>query len=100
MSFSFFASIRSDLNPFRIADIYRAAGWSIRKSQWDGYEATTAWSEVEIESDGSVVLVHGSVAGDGGSAMDLVTPLRAANLEFSAEIYGPDGKLIDTLSGP
>ena len=43
--------------------------------------------------------MHGALADVLGNAEELVAPLRAAGVSFTAECYGPDGELLRELSG-
>jgi len=47
------------------------------------------WAELVIEAE-SPILMHGMVADLPARAEELVGPLRAAGVSFTAECYGPE----------
>lgn len=53
------------------------------------------WAELVIEAE-SPILMHGLVADLPARVEELVIPLRAAGISFTAECYGPepDGELL------
>jgi hypothetical protein len=68
--------------------LYGAIGWNVRKCSWTDYEVSNDWSELVIESE-TPILMHGMVADLPTRVEELVAPLRAACVSFSAECYGP-----------
>jgi hypothetical protein len=86
---NFFSALDTRLSPQQVAGLYGELGWRVRKCSCVGYEVISDWAELVIE-DTSPVLMHGPVAGLPARAEELVAPLRAAGLSFTAECYGPD----------
>jgi hypothetical protein len=86
---NFFGALDTGLSPEQVAGLYEAFGWRVRKCSWVDYEVTSDWAELIIE-DTTPVLIHGSVADLLVRAEELVAPLRAAGVSFTAECYGPD----------
>jgi len=91
-SSNFFACLSSSTSPEAVANLYRSAGWEVRKCGWNEFEATGVVAELVIEGD--PVLVHGPVADPVANA-DLVTkPLRDGAMRFTFECYGPNQSLL------
>src|SRR5688572_19418098 len=86
---NFFSSLDTALTREQVAGLYGALGWRVRKCSWVDYEIRSDWAELVIEAEGPV-LMHGPVAGLPARADELVAPLRAAGVSFTAECYGPD----------
>jgi hypothetical protein len=86
---NFFSALDTLLSPEQIAGLYGALGWRIRKCSWVDYEVISDWAELVIE-DTAPVLMHGPVADLPARVEELVAPLRAAGVSFTAECYGPD----------
>jgi hypothetical protein len=86
---NFFSALYTRLTPAQVAGLYGALGWRVRKCSWVDYEVISDWAELVID-DTSPVLMHGPVAGLPDRAEELVAPLRAAGVAFTAECYGPD----------
>jgi hypothetical protein len=85
----FFAALDTTLSPERVAAPYGALGWRIRKCSWVDYEVSSDRAEPVIESE-APILVYGSVAELPARAEEVVAPLRAAGVVFTAECCGPD----------
>lgn len=90
--------VHTELSRKQLAKLYSAAGWEVRKCSFVDFEVETDWEELVIEAE-SPIPINGLVADVVSHADDLVSPLRAARVEFSAECYGPppDRKLPRTL---
>ena len=88
-SSNFFSSLYTTLSREQVSGLYRALGWQVRKCSWVDYEVECHWAELIIEAE-SPILMHGSVADLGLRAEELVSPLRAAGISFTAECYGPE----------
>lgn len=88
---NFFSSLHTGLSRKQVADLYGALGWHVRKCSWVDYEVISDWAELIIEAE-SPILVHGSVADLPARAEELVAPLRAAGIKFTAECFGPAPK--------
>lgn len=95
---NFYSSLHTTLSREQIAGLYGILGWRVRKCSWTDYEVFGPWCELVIESE-SPILMHGSVTDVVAHAEDLVAPLRAAGVSFTAECYGPDEELLRELSG-
>ena len=85
---NFFASLDTTLTRAKVARLYGAVGWHVRKCSWVDYEITSDWAELVIEAE-SPILMHGVVADLPSRVIELVSPLRAAGVVFTAECYGP-----------
>jgi hypothetical protein len=88
-SSNFFSALDTALSREQVAGLYGAVGWRVRKGSWVDYEVLTDWAELVIESE-SPILMHGPVADLPARAEELVAPLRAACVAFTAECYGPE----------
>lgn len=88
-SSNFFSSLHTALSREQVAELYGTLGWQVRKCSWDDYEVVTDWAELVVESE-ATILMHGPVAGLLARAEELVAPLRAAGVEFTAECYRPE----------
>ena len=86
---NFYGSLDTCLTKAQIADLYLALGWEVRMCSWEDYEVESDWAELVIEAE-SPILMHGAVADIPFRAQELVAPLRAAGISFSAEFYGPE----------
>jgi hypothetical protein len=89
---NFFACVTSSTSPEAVADLYRSAGWQVRKCGWNEFEATSPIAELVIAGD--PVLVHGPIADPVANADAVTHPLREGALQFSFECYGPDRSLL------
>jgi hypothetical protein len=87
-SSNFFILLHTPLSREKVAGLYEALGWQVRKCSWVDYEVISDWAELVIEAEGPI-LMHGSVADLPSRAEELVAPLRAAGVSFTAECYGP-----------
>ncbi len=92
---NFFNSLYTALSREQVAGLYGALGWRVRKSSWMNYEVFSDWAEMVIEAE-CPILMHGLVADLVARAEELVAPLRAAGVAFTAECYRswPDGELL------
>jgi len=86
---NFFSSLNTTFSREQVAALYEAIGWRVRKCSWAEYEVQCDWAELIIESE-SPILMHGPVADMGARAEELISPLRAAGISFTAECYGPE----------
>jgi hypothetical protein len=86
---NFYSSLHTALSREQVARLYGALGWRVRKCSWVDYQVLSDWAELVIESE-SPILMHGAVADLPARAEELVAPLRAAGVTFSAECYGPE----------
>ena len=86
---NFFSKIDTQLSCKQIAELYRAAGWRVRKCSWTDYEINNDWGELVVMSD-SPVLLNGNVADIPARAEEVLAPLRGAAIKFTAGFYGPD----------
>ena len=86
---NFFSSLHTALSREQVARLYGALGWQVRKCSWVDYEVFSDWAELVIEAE-SPILMHGPVADLPDRAEELVAPLRAAGVAFTAECYGPE----------
>lgn len=91
-SSNFYAALQGNNSPRRIAELYRKAGWAIRKCGWHEFEVTRDIAELVIEA--MPVLVHGAVAQPLDNLEAVVAPLTEGGIAFSCECYAPDGSLI------
>lgn len=86
---NFYSALHTTLPRQRVAGLYQALGWHVRKCSWTDFEVVGPWCELVVEAE-SPVLMHGSVADILDHAEELVAPLRAAGITFTAECYGPE----------
>ena len=86
---NFFSSLHTSLTREQVAGLYGALGWRVHKCSRVDYEIVNDWAELVIEAE-SPILMHGPVADVLARAEDLVAPLRAAGVTFTAECYGPE----------
>src|SRR5690349_14668301 len=86
---NFFSSLDTALTPAQVAALYGALGWQVRKCSWVDHEVRSDWVELVIDNT-SPILMHGPVADLPARAEELVAPLRAAGVSFTAECYGPE----------
>jgi hypothetical protein len=88
-SSNFFSALDTTMSREQVAGLYGALGWQVRKCSWVDYEVTCDWAQLVIEAE-SPILMHGPVADLMARAEELVAPLRAAGVAFTAECYGPE----------
>ena len=86
---NFYSSLHTGLTREQVARLYGALGWQVRKCSSVDYEVRSYWAELVTEAE-SPILMHGPVAELLDRAEELVAPLRAAGVAFTAECYGPD----------
>ena len=91
-SSNFFAQITTKTSLDFVADLYRAAGWRVRKCTRTDFEATSALGELVIE--GQPILIHGPIADPIINARTVTRPLREAAIGFSYECYAADRSLL------
>jgi hypothetical protein len=84
---NFFSSLQTPLSREQVAGLFGALGWQVRKCSWVDYEVISDWAELVIEAEGPI-LMHGPVADLPARAEEVVAPLRAAGVSFTAECYG------------
>jgi hypothetical protein len=85
----FFSALDTPLTPAEVAGLYGTLGWRVRKCSRVDYEVISDWAELVIDA-ASPILMHGPVADLPARAEELVAPLRAAGISFTAECYGPE----------
>jgi hypothetical protein len=90
---NFFGSLVTSLSKGEIAQLYGAAGWTVRKCSWVDFEIRCAWAELIIDGD-SPILLHGSVADVLVNADRILEPLVKAGIAHTAECYGEDEVLL------
>jgi hypothetical protein len=93
---NFFSVLDTHLTPAEVAGLYAALGWRVRKCSWVDYEVISDWAELVID-DTSPILMHGPVADLPARAEEVVAPLRAAEVSFTAECYGLEQELVLVL---
>jgi hypothetical protein len=86
---NFYSSLDTSLSPEQVAGLYAALGWRVRQYRWTDYEVFGPWCELVIESE-SPILMHGQVGDVVAHPEELVAPLKAAGVRFTADCYGPD----------
>jgi len=100
-SSNFFSSLHTSMSRREVAELFGAAGWEvIEPDDLDHLEVRCLWAELVIEAE-SPILMHGPVADLPARAEELVAPLRAAGVSFTAECYGsePEQALLLELRG-
>ena len=86
---NYFSALDTTLSREKVAQLSGALGWRVRKCSWVDYEVISDWAGLVIEAE-RPILMHGPVADLLARAQELVAPLRAASVSFTAECYGPD----------
>ena len=82
-----FSTIGPELSLDKIAKIFRAAGWEVRKSGWTEYEISCGWAELELV-DAPPVLLSGAVADLPARLEEVFAPLVAAGATFAVDDPG------------
>lgn len=95
---NFFSSLDTTLSPEQVAGLYHSLGCRIRKCSWTDWEIIGPWCDLVIEAN-SPILMSGAVADVMTRADEVIAPLIAARVAFTAECYGPDGELLRELRG-
>jgi hypothetical protein len=90
---NFYSALDTTMSREEVARLYEALGWRVRKCSWTDYEVFGPWCELIIAAE-SPILMHGAVTEILAHAEELVAPLRAAGVSFTAECYGPDQELL------
>jgi hypothetical protein len=92
---NFYSALDTTMSPVQVASLYGSLGWRVHRCSWTDYEVFGPWCELVLEAH-SPILMHGAVADLLAHAEELVAPLRAAGVSFTAECYGPgpDGELL------
>jgi hypothetical protein len=85
---NFFSSLSTPMSCRQVSQLYEKNGWSVRKCSLSDYEISSDWAELVLESK-SPLLLHGTVADLQDRIEELLAPLRAADIPFTAEYYGP-----------
>jgi len=78
---NFFSTIGAGFDRRQIAELYREAGWRIRKCDWTSFEIVSDWAELILEGE-SPVLFHGSVSELPSRAEELLAPLKTNGVAF------------------
>lgn len=81
---NFFSMIGAGFDRQQIAELYREAGWRVRKCSWTDYEIESDWAELILEGE-SPVLLHGSVSDLPSRAEELLAPLRINGVAFATD---------------
>ena len=90
-------SLVASLSKKQVAELYEAAGWSVRKCAVDDYEIQCSWAELVIDGDMPIVL-HGPVGNIVANAKRILQPLREAGVVYTAECYGEDRTLLEQFT--
>jgi hypothetical protein len=90
---NFFSSLHTSLSREQVAKLYGALGWKVRQCSSADYEVMSDWAAMVIEAE-APILMHGPVVDLPARAEELVAPLRAAGVSFTAECYGPEQELL------
>lgn len=93
---NFFCGLDTSLTWRQVAHLYEAIGWKVRKTGWYEYEISCSWADLSIKSE-TPMLMHGAVADILNHLDELLAPLRAAGVRFSAEFYGEGGELLQNV---
>jgi hypothetical protein len=81
---NFFSTIGAGFDRPQIADLYRKAGWRVRKCGWTDFKLESDWAEIILEGE-SPVLLHGSVSDLPSRAEELLAPLTANGVTFATD---------------
>ena len=92
-----FGSLDTDLMPERVAALFEAAGWTVRRCARTDYEVFAPFAELVIEGR-NPVLIHGPVADVLANVGRVAEPLTRARLGYSFECYGTDRELLRTVT--
>ena len=92
-SSNFFATLHARRSRRRVAELFEPPNWSVRRCSWTDYELTTPVAEHVVEAE-SPILLHGSVADVEANIDQILDPLRAAGVAFTAECSSVDGELL------
>lgn len=84
---NFFSTIGAGFTRQQIVELYREAGWQVRKCGWTDYEIKSDWAELILEGE-SPLLLHGSVSDLPSRAEELLAPLRASGVTFATDPLG------------
>ncbi len=82
-----------------VAQVLGDGYWSVRKSGWAEFEATSTGAELTIDSK-NPVLIHGSMEAIEENAPRLAALLTSAGMHHCLELYGKKDELIRTLVWP
>ena len=96
-SSNFFASVKSATSLETVANLYRSAGWDVRKGGWTEFEARSGIGELVIE--GNPILVHGPVADPVANADAVTKPLRDGAKDSSLSVTVQTGRCFWNRSG-
>jgi hypothetical protein len=89
---NFFAVLTTDKSRVDVAELYRSAGWEVRKSSSTDFEVRSPLAELVIEAD--PVLVHGLVVDPASNVYAITEPLRKGAVVYSCECYSADRSLL------
>jgi hypothetical protein len=92
-----YGSIASNWAMAKLAELFEADGWTVRKCSATDYELSCPFAELVLERD-HPVLLHGAVAEVGQNAQRIAAVLRKAGLTFSLECYAPDHRLLTEIT--
>jgi hypothetical protein len=90
---NFYSSLHTTLPRERVAELFRALGFTIGKCAWDEEFVVSDWAELVIEVEGPI-LMHGPVADVLTNSEKLLARLRQAGIEYTAECYDEHGALL------
>jgi hypothetical protein len=90
---SFAAGLYTRLSKRRVAALFVALGWSVRKCTWADYEIIGPFAELVIEAE-APILIHGPMADAGVNAERILATLREAGVAYDAETYDNKGDLL------
>ena len=84
---NFYSTIGDGFTRTQIADLYRQAGWRVRKCGWTDYEIESDWAELILEGE-LPILFHGSVSDLPSRAEELMAPLKASGVTLTVDSLG------------
>jgi len=91
-----FCALDTMLAKESVAGLYEQRGWSVRRCSWSDYEVRCDWAELVIDGD-SPILMHGPVTDVVKRVKEILEPLHAAGISFTAECYDADGTLLEVI---
>lgn len=98
-SSNFFATIFTEKSKAEIAQLYKSAGWKLRKCTFTDFEISQDWASIVIDGNDNI-LMHGVVADVEERVAKLMTPLQQHAIAYCAEFYDVDENLEATFTFP
>ncbi|MBX3242030.1 MAG: hypothetical protein KIT80_13665 [Chitinophagaceae bacterium] len=90
-----FYSIIKGKTKDQIGDIFKKNGWTIRKSSMNNYEFENSWTDLVLNSENDIVLLHGLIAYHPDNTKIITQLFNDLDCNYKLEFYDDNNKIIE-----